>query len=43
MSAHTRIRRSDFGVSLNAPLARGGSMLGEDVDVLLEIEATFKP
>jgi polyisoprenoid-binding protein YceI len=24
VSAHARIRRSDFGVSLNAPLARGG-------------------
>jgi polyisoprenoid-binding protein YceI len=43
ISAHTRIRRGDFGISRNTPMARGGFVLGEDVEVLVEIEATAKP
>lgn len=38
-SAKTRINRGDFGITFNQPLASGGVMLGEDVDVTLEIQA----
>ena len=42
ISAHTRIRRSEFGVDINEPMAGGGFVLGEDVDVVLEIEAAIR-
>jgi polyisoprenoid-binding protein YceI len=41
VSAHTVIRRSEFGVDFNMPLDTGGFMLGEDVEVILEIEGAL--
>lgn len=38
-SAKTKIKRKDFGISWNKTLDKGGLMLGEDVDVEIEIEA----
>jgi polyisoprenoid-binding protein YceI len=38
-SATTRINRGDFGITYNQPLASGGVMLGDEVDVTLEIQA----
>lgn len=38
--ATTTIKRSDFGITFNQPLAGGGFMLGDEVDVTLEIQAT---
>ncbi len=38
-SARTRINRLDFGVSFNQALETGGVMLGEEVDITLEIQA----
>jgi polyisoprenoid-binding protein YceI len=38
-SATTRINRGDFGITFNQPLATGGVMLGDEVDVTLEIQA----
>jgi polyisoprenoid-binding protein YceI len=38
-SATTRINRGDFGIIFNQPLATGGVMLGDEVDVTLEIQA----
>jgi polyisoprenoid-binding protein YceI len=38
-SATTRINRGDFGITFNQPLATGGFMLGDDVEVTLEIQA----
>ena len=40
-SAMTVIKRSDFGLSFNAPLETGGVLLGEDVTILLELQATL--
>jgi polyisoprenoid-binding protein YceI len=39
-SVTTRINRKDFGVNFNAPLETGGVMLGDDVDITIEISAT---
>jgi len=38
-SAKTRINRGDFGITFNQPLATGGFMLGDEVDITLEIQA----
>jgi polyisoprenoid-binding protein YceI len=38
-SATTRINRGDFGITFNQTLASGGVMLGDEVDVTLEIQA----
>ena len=38
----TKIARKDFGISWNKTLDKGGLMLGEDVDITLEIEAILK-
>jgi polyisoprenoid-binding protein YceI len=38
-SATTTINRGDFGITFNQPLASGGVMLGDEVDVTLEIQA----
>jgi polyisoprenoid-binding protein YceI len=38
-SATTRINRGDFGITFNQPLASGGVMLGDEVDITLEIQA----
>ncbi len=39
-SATTRIVRSAFGVSFNAPLETGGVMISDEVDITLDIEAS---
>jgi polyisoprenoid-binding protein YceI len=41
-SAKGKINRKDFGIVFNKALDNGGLMLGEDVDVSLDIEATAK-
>jgi polyisoprenoid-binding protein YceI len=41
VSAHTSIRRSEFGVDFNKPMDSGGFLLGEDVEVILEIEGNL--
>lgn len=38
-SAKTKIKRSDFGLSFNAPLETGGVLLGDDLKIELEISA----
>lgn len=38
-SATGRINRKDFGLAWNAPLETGGVLVGEDVDIAIEIEA----
>ncbi len=37
---HTRINRQDFGVAWNSLVEGGGAVLGDDVDITLNIEAT---
>jgi len=41
--AKTRINRNDFGLNFNAPLEGGGVMLGDDVDIMIDMEMTRKP
>jgi polyisoprenoid-binding protein YceI len=41
-TAVTRIHRKDFGMTWNETLDAGGLLVGEDVDVVLEIEAIQK-
>ena len=41
-SATTKISRKDFGMNYNAPLDNGGVLLGDDVEISLEIEAIQK-
>lgn len=38
-SATARINRKDFGLTWNAPLETGGVLVGEDVDIAIEVEA----
>lgn len=38
-TAHTRINRHDFGVSWNSPLDGGGLVVGDDVDITIDVEA----
>lgn len=40
--ATTRIDRHDFGVSWNAALDRGGVVVGDDVDVVIDAEAVME-
>ena len=40
--ATTVVKRSDFGLSFNAPLETGGVMLGEDVTITLDIQAALQ-
>jgi len=42
VSAHTVIKRSDFGVDFNMPMDGGGFLLGDDVEVILESEGNLK-
>jgi polyisoprenoid-binding protein YceI len=42
VSAHTVINRSEFGVDFNMPMVGGGLLLGDDVEVVLEIEGNLK-
>jgi polyisoprenoid-binding protein YceI len=37
--AHTRINRQDFGVAWNDVIEGGGAVLGDDVDITLNVEA----
>jgi polyisoprenoid-binding protein YceI len=41
--AATTLNRTDFGINFNKVLDQGGLMLGEDVAVILHIEASLKP
>jgi polyisoprenoid-binding protein YceI len=38
-SAHTQVNRKDFGLTWNQPLETGGLLVGEKVDIALEVEA----
>lgn len=38
--AETRINRKDFGLEWNAPLEAGGVLVGEDVRIEIDVEAT---
>ncbi len=42
-SATAKISRKDFGVSWNKTLDSGGTILSDDVDVTIELEAMAKP
>jgi polyisoprenoid-binding protein YceI len=42
-TAKTKINRRDFGLSWNKNLDSGGVMVGEEIDITLDIEATRKP
>lgn len=41
-SAETRINRKDFGITWNETLDNGGLLLGDDVDLEMEIDAVEK-
>lgn len=41
-SAKTTLNRKDFGINFNKVLDNGGLMLGEDVEVVIDIEAAVK-
>lgn len=41
-TAKTKLNRSDFGIVWNKSLETGGLLLGEDIDVVLEIEGIEK-
>ena len=40
VTATTQIKRSDFGITFNAPLESGGVMLSDEVEVTLELQLT---
>jgi polyisoprenoid-binding protein YceI len=37
-SAHTKVQRSAFGISYNKQLDQGGVMVGDDVDITLDVD-----
>ena len=41
-SASTTVNRKDFGIEWNAPLEAGGVLVGEDVNIELEIQAALQ-
>ena len=41
-SAHTKIRRQDFGITWNKALDGGGVLVGDDIDVTIDIELIKK-
>jgi polyisoprenoid-binding protein YceI len=41
-SATTEINRDDYGITFNAPLEGGGVMLGQKIQIALEIEAILR-
>ncbi len=43
ISAVTQISRRDFGITIDLPLDGGGVVIGDSVEVALEIEAVRKP
>lgn len=42
LSATTRVNRKDFGIDFNKVLDNGGLLIGDDVDLNLEVEAIQK-
>lgn len=42
-TAKTRINRNDFGVDIKLPMDGGGVVVGEKIDIVLEIEAVLQP
>jgi polyisoprenoid-binding protein YceI len=42
ISGHTLIHKSEFGVGFNMAIPGGGWVLGDDIEVILEIEANLK-
>jgi polyisoprenoid-binding protein YceI len=42
LTATTKINRTDFGVNWNAPLEAGGVLVGEEVTLTLELQATLQ-
>jgi polyisoprenoid-binding protein YceI len=43
LSAHTHIDRRDFGLVFNMPMDGGGVVVGDKVDITLDLEMTRKP
>jgi polyisoprenoid-binding protein YceI len=43
LEARTKINRQDFGVSWNKVLEGGGTMLSDDVDIVLNVEGMVPP
>jgi polyisoprenoid-binding protein YceI len=41
--AQTKVNRKDFGLNWNAALETGGFLVGEDVEIVLEIQAVKAP
>ena len=41
-TATTVVKRSEFGVSWNAPLEKGGFLLGDDVTIYLDVQAALQ-
>jgi polyisoprenoid-binding protein YceI len=41
--ATTTVNRKDFGINWNKALDQGGFMLGDDVEIALNIEAVYQP
>jgi polyisoprenoid-binding protein YceI len=42
-SAKTRINRKDFGITVNVALEAGGVLVGEDVDITIDVEMMRQP
>ncbi|HEX5432047.1 MAG TPA: YceI family protein [Bryobacteraceae bacterium] len=42
-TASTRISRADFGLTFNVALETGGVLVGDHVDITLDVEMTRKP
>ena len=42
-TAHTRINRKEFGLTWNVALEAGGLLVGDNLDVLIEIQAVNQP
>ena len=42
VTATTKIHRKDFGLTWNAPLEAGGVLVGDEVDIILEVEGIAK-
>ena len=42
-TASTQINRKDFGITIDLPMDGGGAVIGDKVQVLLEIEAILAP
>ena len=41
-SAHTQINRRDYGVNINMPMDGGGAVVGDKIDIALEVEAVLQ-